>query len=575
MKTPQSKIHSSCATNASIPTNLDATRWEQLEPHYKALLDRTLRCENCLEKLILDRSELDAFVSETEANLYINMTCHTDNEGAQKAYLDFVEQVEPHLKKVGFELDRKIAESPHAAALDQDRYGVLLRGLRNEVDLFRQDNVPLQTEITKLDQQYSQINGAMLVTFRGEEKTLPQMSRFLEETDRSVREDAWKAIADRRLQERDRIDDIFDQMIRLRHQIAVNAGFDNFRDYQHRKMHRFDYAPADCETFHRGAEEVVVPLLRKLNTDRAKALKVDQLRPWDLAVDVRGRSPLRPFSNADDLVSRSSDIFHRMDRDLGNMFDELRGGGCLDLESRKGKAPGGYQYQRQYSRKPFIFMNAAGLHRDLITMVHEAGHAFHSTLCKTDPLVNYRHAPMEFSEVASMSMEMLTYPYLESFYSAEDAARAKRKHLEELASTLAWIATIDAFQHWIYTHPTHSRTERTAKWLELNDRFGPAVSYKGLESALEASWQRQLHLFGVPFYYIEYGIAQLGSLQLWLQSKRNASAAIKNYKSALTLGGSRPLPQLFEAAGLKFDFSPPMMRSLMKEVEGELSALPL
>ena len=557
-----------------IPATLDATQWSQLEPLYQKLLDRTLKCANCLQGLILDRSELDAAAAEAEANLYIAMTCHTDDADIKARFLKFVEEVDPNLKRVGFDLDRKIVESPHAAALDQARYGTLLRSLKQEVKLFRAENVPLQTEVTKLDQQYSEINGAMTVQFDGTERTLPQMARFLEETDRARREASWRVVAERRLQDVTKIDAIYDEMLKLRAKMAANAGYPNFRDFQHDRLQRFDYTPAHCAAFHEAVEKTCVPLARRMHERRAKALGLTALRPWDLKVDVQGRSPLRPFEGADQLVERTSKVYHRMDSELAQMFDSMRGGGCLDLDSRKGKAPGGYQYQRQLSRVPFIFMNAAGMHRDLTTMVHEAGHAFHSLLSKEDPILAYRGSPMEFAEVASMSQELLTLPYLEEFFSKPDAERARRELLEGVISMLPWIAQIDAFQHWVYLHPGHTSAERTKAWLDLDARFGGALDWSGIEASRAHMWQRQLHLFGMPFYYIEYGIAQLGSLQLWLASKKSEKDALAAYKRALTLGGSKPLPELFAAAGLRFDFGPATVQSLMDAVGAELDRLP-
>jgi oligoendopeptidase F len=557
-----------------IPATLDATQWSQLEPLYQKLLDRTLKCANCLEGLILDRSELDAAAAEAEANLYIAMTCHTDDADIKARFLKFVEEVDPNLKRVGFDLDRKIVESPHASALDQARYGTLLRSLKQEVKLFRAENVPLQTEVTKLDQQYSEINGAMTVQFDGTERTLPQMARFLEETDRARREASWRVVAERRLQDVTRIDAIYDEMLQLRAKMAANAGYPNFRDFQHDRLQRFDYTPAHCAAFHEAVEKTCVPLARRMHERRAKALGLTALRPWDLKVDVKGRSPLRPFEGADQMVERTSKVYHRMDSELAQMFDSMRGGGCLDLDSRKGKAPGGYQYQRQLSRVPFIFMNAAGMHRDLTTMVHEAGHAFHSLLSKDDPILAYRGSPMEFAEVASMSQELLTLPYLEEFFSTADAERARRELLEGVISMLPWIAQIDAFQHWVYLNPGHSSAERTKAWLDLDARFGGALDWSGIEGSRAHMWQRQLHLFGMPFYYIEYGIAQLGSLQLWLASKKSEKDALAAYKRALTLGGSKPLPELFAAAGLRFDFGPATVQSLMDAVGAELDRLP-
>lgn len=561
-----------------VPAQLDATKWSNLQPLYQALIDRPLKCDGCLKTLLLDRSELDAAANEAHATLYINMTCHTDDAAIKKAYLDFVQNVEPHLKKVGFELDRKIASSPHASKLDQDRFGVLLRNIKADVDLFREENIPLQTKETELVQQFDEISGAMMVNFRGEERTLPQMGRHFEDTDRATREEAWRVVAERRYQDRDRLSDIFDQLIKLRHQMARNAGFENYLQYTFKRKHRFDYTADTCRDYHRGSEEVFVPMHRQLNRERAAALKVPSLRPWDMAVDVKGRAPLKPFAKSDELVEKSSRLFHKLDpgaQGLGSLFDTMRGGGCLDLESRKGKAPGGYQENRDRQRTPFIFMNASGLQRDLITMIHEAGHAFHAMLCKDEPLVDYRHPPIEYCEVASMSMELLAFPHLGEFYAdAADAQRAIRTHLEEMAQRIPWIATIDAFQHWIYTHPDHSRAERSAAWLDLDRRFGSDLDWSGLEKHREFMWQRQLHLFSVPLYYIEYGIAQLGALQLWLASKRNKDAALASYKRGLSIGGAKPLPDLFKATDIKFEFGPAMMKQLMTELQGELAKLP-
>jgi oligoendopeptidase F len=562
-----------------VPATLDATKWANLQPLYKGLIDRSLHCVKCIERLILDRSELDAAVSEAGSVLYINMTCHTDDPKTQGAYLEFAENVQPPLKEASFALDKKIAQSPFAAELDKQRYGVYLRDLQLAVELFRSENIPLETELTRLEQEFSQIAGAMMVTFRGQEKTLPQMSRYQEETDRATREEAYRCVADRRLKDRGAIDAIFEKMIALRQQCAKNAGFANYRDFAHKAKRRFDYSPEDCHSFAKGVEQHIVPVLRKLNKQRAEALGLSKLRPWDLAVDAKGRAPLVPFTGSVDLVERTQRVFNRMDQSLGQMFSVLVKGvdgiSCLDLDTRKGKAPGGYQSMRDRMRVPFIFMNAAGVQRDVETMVHEAGHAFHSMLCRTDPLVSYRSdIPIEFCEVASMSMELTSHPYLDEFYKGGDADRARRVHLEALATLLPWVATIDQFQQWIYTHPGHTSAERTNAWESLIARFGADVDWSGIEPYRAAMWQRQGHLFGSPFYYIEYGIAQLGALQLWGNYQRDAAKAIADYKSALSLGGSRPLKELFHAAGLDFDFSPSKIERTWANVAQALEKLP-
>tara|TARA_B100001059_G_scaffold101609_1_gene101388 strand:- start:1300 stop:3021 length:1722 start_codon:yes stop_codon:yes gene_type:complete len=560
--------------NDYVPVTLDASNWEVLAPLYKGLLERPLSCAGCLESLLVDRSELDAAASESAASLYIDMTCHTDDESITSRYLDHVREVQPNLKEAGFQLDRRIVQSPYVDDLDKDRYGVLIRNMEADVNLFREENIPIQTKDTELGTKFDEICGAMSVEFQGEEYTMPQMGKFLLKDDRSIREGAWAASLNRRYHDHEAIDTIYDEMIEIRNRMALNADCEDFRDYMFKAMHRFDYTPADCESFHQGVEKVCVPLQHAGNRERKAALDVTSLRPWDLEVDAKGRTPLIPFKDDAELVTKTSGLFHRMDSGLGEMFDRLRGGGCLDLESRKGKAPGGYQYNRDRTRVPFIFMNAAGLQRDVETMIHEAGHAFHSMLSEDEPLLSYRHSPIEFAEVASMSMELLAHPFLDEFYSEEEANRARRQHLEGVVNSLCWIATIDAYQHWIYTHPNHDRDQRDIYWLELHARFGPDVDWSGYEAQRAKFWQKQLHLFGVPFYYIEYGIAQLGALQLWGQYRRDPEKALANYRKAMTLGGSRTLPELFKAAELRFDFGPGTMTLLMQDVQEALAELP-
>ena len=571
-----------------VPADLDAASWAAIEPLFKALLERPVGSAPEFERWLTDRSELDAACAEAEANLYISMTCDTNDEAAAGAFTRFIEEVSPKIKPASFELDKRAAELFGTIAMPEGRYLVLRRATKAAVEIFREKNVPIQTELEKLTQQYQTVTGAMTVEFDGREQTMPQMGRYQESNDRSVREAAWRVCAARRLRDRDAIDEIYDRQIALRQQAAANAGFRDYVGYAFKSMLRFDYRPEDCFAFHEAVEKVVVPFNERRLAERRRDLGVGALRPWDIGVDQKGRPPLRPFEGGAQLVTKALASFRRLDPRLAAMLGELgdgsesrgsRDGACLDLDSRKGKAPGGYQYMRDRVRRPFIFMNAAGLHRDVETMVHEAGHAFHSQLCRTEPLVGYRHAPIEFCEVASMSMELLTMRHwggADGYYPSEaDRARAARKQLQGSVSLLAWIATIDAFQHWIYTHPTHTRAERTAFWLSLEGRFGAGIDWTGLEDEHKWMWHRQPHLWGHPFYYIEYGIAQLGALQLWLKSLEEGEAsAIDAYIRAMRLGGSRPLPELFAGAGLEFDFGEATVRRLVDRVEAELRQLP-
>jgi oligoendopeptidase F len=558
-----------------VPEQIDLGVWEQIAPLFDQLEERVNARKEAgeLETWLLDWSELSAALDEEAAKRYIAMTCHTDSAEAESAYLQFVEQIEPRLKPRQFKLTELYVKHPARSRLPQDRYKVFDRDAQLHVELFRPENVPLETEEAKLSQQYQKLSGSLTVQFRGEEKTLVQMGRYLEETDRNLRQESWEIVAKRRLQESEKFDEIFDKLIELRQQIGRNAGFNNYHDYAFRKMGRFDYTAADCERFHSAVETEVVPVVRELQEQRRTRLGLATLRPWDLSVDPLNRGPLHPFEKVDQLVTRTQKIFAKLDPELSTGFQKMQEWKLLDLANRKGKAPGGYQSALPEARAPFIFMNAIGIQRDVETILHEAGHAFHSLATRDEDLYAYRGAPIEFCEVASMSMELLGNDFLEEFYAEPDANRARKTHLEGIITILPWIATVDAFQHWIYTHPGHSRSEREAAWIGLMNRFGGSVDWSGYEPARGRLWQRQLHIFIHAFYYIEYGIAQLGALQVWSNSRRDKNRAVLDYKNALRLGGSRTLPELFAAAGCKFDFSRATVAPLVGLVRRELATL--
>jgi len=566
-----------------VPQNIDLGDWPQIAPLFDELEHRASRARSTaeLERWLLDWNELNAALDEESARRYIAMTCHTDNADAEKAYLHFVENVEPQLKPRQFALEKIYVTHPLReelveagdAGVAATRYEVFDRDVKNHVELFRQENVPLETEEAKLSQQYQKLVGSLAVNFRGEEKTLVQMGRYQEEPDRVLRKETWELVVNRRLQEADKFDDIFDEQIKLRGQIAQNAGFENYRDYMFQRMGRFDYAPEDCEEFHNAVEKQIVPIVRELQAKRRKQLNLDKLHPWDLAVDPLNRAPLKPFALVEEMVSRTQKIFNSLDGELARGFKQMDDLKLLDLANRKGKAPGGYQSTLAEARLPFIFMNAVGLQRDVETILHEAGHAFHALATREEDLYPYRNAPIEFCEVASMSMELLGNEFIEEFYQPDDAHRARRVHLEGVVGVFPWIATVDAFQHWIYTHPDHTREERRNAWLGLMDCFGGDVNWSGYEPARANLWHRQLHIFLHPFYYIEYGIAQLGALQVWANSKRDKARALNEYKKALALGGSRPLPELFAAAGCSFEFSEKTIKPLATVLREELAKL--
>ena len=554
-----------------VPEDFDASEWGNIEPYVNDLLNRNLSCTGCLEGLIADASSLAEHISETGALLYIGMTCDTENDEKRDSFLDFVENVRPKLSEFSDSLNRRIVEHPSVDDMSP-RYDLMIKGMRNDIDIFRKEYIPLGVEQTKLVTEAQAINGAMTVNFDGEERTIPQMGGYMESNERAVREEAWKSVTERRVVDSERLSEIFDELISIRHKMAKNAGFQSYTDYMFRAMHRFDYSKEDCIEFHDSIEKVCMPLLHQINSTRVTSLGLDSLRPWDVnektgvGPDIEGKPPLRPFGDVDEMVSKLSVMFHEMSDVLGSMFDKLVEMDTLDLDTRKGKAPGGYQYYLEKSRVPFIFMNAAGLQGDLETMIHEAGHAFHSLYCGHLELIDERNYPIEFAEVASMSMELLTQPGWDIFYEGGDANRARRAHLEGVIFLLPWIATSDSFQHWVYSNPEHTREERESAWIEIRERFGSEMNWDDIDGFRGVSWQVQGHLYGAPFYYIEYGIAQLGSLQLWQTHRKDRGEALDDYANAMSLGNTKTLPELFSAANLRLGFSEEHLEPLIGEI---------
>ncbi len=544
---------------------------EELMCYYHALLRREILNEPALEQWLKDRSEMEAAADQVRTFLYIQMTCQTDNQEYAEKYKNYIENIIPSLKELSQELDKKYLNTMELLKINPGHHGMIFLKKKNSLELFRKENIPFQTREALLCQEYQALCGAMTVEFDGQEQTLQMMRKYLHEPDRELREKAWRAITARRLKDSEKMNTLFNELVELRTAIARNAGFKNFMEYQFKAFNRFDYTPEDCLKFHKSVEECVVSLLAKVYNRRIKNLAYKSIKPWDTEVDIKNRPPLKPFEDIPAFENGIQQIFNSIDGELGNYFGLFRKWEVLDLISRKGKAPGAYQSTLSETRKPFIFLNAVGLDSDIRTLLHESGHAFHVLAAASKPLMDDREPPIEFCEVASMSMELIGSHFLNHFYNEEDVKRARTELLEEIISILPWIATIDAFQHWIYSNPKHSVEQRNQVWVSIRKRFGGyLLDWEGLENEHSNLWQRQLHLFEYPFYYIEYGIAQLGALQLWMRYKKEPKEAIKYYKQGLSLGATEPLPKLFESTGLIFDFSEKMIQPLMKEIEKEL-----
>lgn len=503
------------------------------------------------------------------------MTCDTSSESLLKDFQYFATEIEPKIAPLANDLNKKFIDNPFTEQLDQDKYHVLIRSIKNALDLFREENVPLFTEIQVKQQKYQSITGAMSVTLDGKEYTLEQASVFLKNPDRALRQKAWEAITERRLEDREQLDNLFDELLTLRHQVALNAGFENFRDYMFRAMGRFDYTPHDCYKFHEAIEREVVPVLQEQASKRQEALGLEALKPWDMDVDTSGKPALKPFETGAELIQKSVECFKGLDPYIGESLAIMQANNLFDVESRKGKAPGGYNYPLAETGAPFIFMNSANTFRDLTTMVHEGGHALHTFISADLELNDFKHLPSEVAELASMSMELISMDRWDVFFNnQEDLIRAKKDQLKDVLKTLPWVAVVDQFQHWIYTNPDHIAEERREAWVKIFEPFKHNFAdWSGYEDALANLWQKQLHIFEVPFYYIEYAIAQLGAIAVWKNFKEDRTEGLKNYKEALKLGYTRTIKEIYETAGIKFDFSADYVHELVTFVQAELEAL--
>ena len=544
--------------------------WDDLAPHFEELAARPLD-ESNVEEWLADWSQLDSLVSEAAALANFAYTCNTADRAREGAQLRFGTEIGPQATEQRARLQKRLVD------LGYVRPGLetTVRRFRNQAELFHAENVPLFAEVSRLVTGWSKASGALTVEWDGEEKTPAQLIPFLESNDRATRERAFRLRADAFMRRRDEFADVYDELLDVRQRIARNAGFANFRDYTHLEKNRFDYSIDDCLRFQEAVEKAVLPALARIHDRRRERMRLESLRPWDISADAEARPPLRPFESVAELVERAAPVFEQVDPDFRTYLERMDAAGLLDLQNRKGKAPGAYSATLHFRRTPLIFMNAVGVDDDVRTMLHESGHAFHSFEASRQPLIYQRHPGSEMAEVASMSMELLAAPFIGEFYSEADARRSHAELLERIILFFPHCASVDAFQQWAYTDDAgHDRDARERKWLELRARFeGDAVDWSGLDRERIARWYQQPHFFSSPFYYIEYGIAQLAALQVWRNSRRNHREAVRMYRSALALGATRPLPELFAEAGAELVFDAKTMAAIIDDAEEELAKL--
>lgn len=559
-----------------IAEDLKIDSWASIKTYFEDLLSRNIESKENFIKWLKDKSELEAVLEEDAAWRYIKMTIDTRDEQLTNAYTFFVTQIQPELAPFEDKLNKKLVESPYFQALDSDQaYHIYFRSVKTALDLFREENIPIEAELNEQAQQYGSISAAQTIEHNGETLTMQKASSLLKEIDEDVRKTVFEKMSVRRREDIEKLDQLFTELIAKRHQLALNAGFENYRDYKFKSLGRFDYSKKDCFDFHKAIKDQIVPLVKEIQQKKLAKLGKDKFKPWDLEVDPEGKKPLKPFEKGEELLMGSISMFQKIDPYFADCLKTMDAMGHLDLDSKAGKAPGGYNYPLYEIGVPFIFMNSVGAQRDLVTMVHEGGHAVHSFLSRDLSLTSFKNLPSEVAELASMSMELLTMKYWDEFYKNEDdLKRAKQEQLESILKILPWIAQIDEFQHWVYENPTHSVEERHYKWVKISKSYGTGLTdWTGFEDMQATSWQRQLHLFEVPFYYIEYGIAQLGALGVWMNSLTDQNKAVHAYKEALKLGYTKTIPEIYATAGVKFDFSEDYLKQLAGFVKKELDQL--
>jgi len=558
-----------------LPETLVFDSWSNLEPHFENLLHRTISSAADLKQWVEDLSELEAVLSEETGWRYIRMNIDTSNAENTKAFEFLVTEIDPKVAPYSDKFNQMLAESPFLKALNTEGYFIYLRAVRMQIKLFRESNIPLMVTMQQLQQKYGAINGAMSIDHNGKTLTLQMAMNLLKDTDRNLRKQVFDKVNSVRLSNAKGLDNLFNELVAVRHQIALNAGYTNFRDYKLDALGRFDYGVKECKAFHQAIAAECTPLMNKIDQERKQLLGVSELRRWDMDVDPMGRVGLQPFTNDVELIHRTIECFYRIRPAYGEFLSIMQRMKHLDLGSRLGKAPGGFNYPLYETGVPFIFMNSVGSVRDLVTMVHEGGHAVHSFLSRDLEITSFKSLPSEVAELASMGMELISLDHWDVFFdNPEELNRAKKEHLSKIISVLPWVATVDSFQHWVYENPTHTVEERDAQWSAIQAKFGSTViDFSGYEVERSKMWQKQLHIYEVPFYYIEYAIAQLGAVAVWRNYRNNPEQALNQYEAALSLGYTKTIGEIYATAGIRFDFSQEYVHELMQFVWHEYNSL--
>ncbi|MCC3357058.1 M3 family oligoendopeptidase [Bacillus sp. REN16] len=533
---------------------IDLQDVEGVESQLQSLLDVPIESVSDLEKWLTDERNLTIKIEEAVTGHQVDFYRNTEDEEIKATYLHDQQTILPLLMKYDAKLNEKFCQSPYLDQLDEKQYGLMRNVRESKVKLFREENIPLMVKEQELSTKYSEIMGGLTVEWDGVEKPFPFIQSQLDNLDRTIREKAYHKMGSAFRQIKTDMDAIMDELVQLRHQIALNAGFENYRDYMFVVKNR-EYSVQDCYDFHENVEKHIIPAWNRLAEVFKSKLGVDTYRPWDNTAKLM-KNP--PYSEVSDLMDGVSEILGKTDPYFADRFDYMREHGLLDLGDRKGKSPGGFCTALPVSGDTFVFANFSPSFFSLIALIHEMGHAVNGYLefSEHGPIEDYK-LRMEVAELYSHGMELLLLDKLDRFYpDEEDFKSAQREELRRAFTMLYGPLSGDLFQHWMYTNPNHTAKERDEKFFEISKRYGlNPVDTTGLEEEIGMSWAGTLHFFEVPFYNIEYSISMLGALQLLENYQKDPQQAIESFKKGASADYTQSIAAIYQETGVSFDFS--------------------
>lgn len=560
-----------------FPQDIKIDTWNDLKPYADILSGYEPSSVEDYGRWIENWFEFGLVVAEEYHWRYIRQSQNTADPDAKKRYNEYFSGIENQVTLLNNQLEKKALSSPYLYQFEAKGFDIIKRAWQSNNDLFVESNVELQSQSDIKANEYNAIRGPMVVILDNEALTLQQAATRLEWPQREKREEAWLATRNKMYESKDAFDAVMDSLIKIRHQIALNAGFENYRDYMFKKLQRFDYGTKEAFDYHEAVEKKVVPLLTKIYTKQKETLGLDKLRPWDTDCDPYNRQEIKAFDNTDEFIEKMEQSAHAIDPDFGRTISDMKKNNMFDVDSRPNKTSGAYNASMPISRTSFMSGNFTGVVHDLVTGVHEGGHAWHAYLMMDLSLTGNEGVPMEMAELASMSMELISHDQWHRFMpDEEECNRAKLKHYQDILYVMVLVAKMDSFQHALYENPAMTPAQRHEAFKKVEERYDTGcIDYSGLEHLRNAYWHNQRHLFGMPFYMLEYGFAQTGALGINKNYDENPDLALQQYKKALSSGYQIILPELYKTAGVEFDFGVNKLDELMAYLEPKIEGLSL